>query len=41
LAQLRQIPVGSDYVFLFKASRGMKLEKINVEFFNILEQRNK
>jgi UDP-N-acetylmuramoyl-tripeptide--D-alanyl-D-alanine ligase len=41
LAQLRQIPVGSDYVFLFKASRGLKLEKIYVEFFNILEQRNK
>jgi UDP-N-acetylmuramoyl-tripeptide--D-alanyl-D-alanine ligase len=41
LTQLSQIPADSDCVFLFKASRGMKLEKIYAEFFNILEQRNK
>jgi UDP-N-acetylmuramoyl-tripeptide--D-alanyl-D-alanine ligase len=42
LTQLRQIPaVAGDSVFLFKGSRGMKLEKIYTEFYNILEQRNK
>ncbi len=40
-AQLKQIPVDGDCVFLFKASRGMKLEKIFAEFIDILEQRNK
>ncbi|GHT25341.1 UDP-N-acetylmuramoyl-tripeptide--D-alanyl-D-alanine ligase [Endomicrobiia bacterium] len=41
LTQLKQIPAEDDCVFLFKASRGMKLEKICAEFYNILEQRNK
>jgi UDP-N-acetylmuramoyl-tripeptide--D-alanyl-D-alanine ligase len=41
LAQLRRIPADGDCVFLFKASRGMKLEEIYAEFYNILEQRNK
>jgi UDP-N-acetylmuramoyl-tripeptide--D-alanyl-D-alanine ligase len=41
LAHLRQISIDDDCVFLFKASRSMKLEKIYAEFYNILEQRNK
>jgi UDP-N-acetylmuramoyl-tripeptide--D-alanyl-D-alanine ligase len=41
LAQLRRTPVAGDCVFLFKASRGMKLEKIYAEFYNTLEQRDK
>jgi len=41
LAQLRQIHADEDCVFLFKASRNMKLEKIYAEFYNVLEQRNK
>ena len=41
LNELEQTPVDSDSVFLFKASRAMKLEEIYAEFYNILEQRNK
>jgi UDP-N-acetylmuramoyl-tripeptide--D-alanyl-D-alanine ligase len=41
LAQLRQIPADGNCVFLFKASRAMKLEKTYAEFYNILVQRNK
>jgi UDP-N-acetylmuramoyl-tripeptide--D-alanyl-D-alanine ligase len=41
LTQLGQIPTDGDCVFLFKASRGMRLEKIYTGFLNILEQRNK
>jgi UDP-N-acetylmuramoyl-tripeptide--D-alanyl-D-alanine ligase len=41
LSQLSQISADDNCVFLFKASRGMKLEKIYAGFYNILVQRNK
>ncbi|GMO64355.1 MAG: UDP-N-acetylmuramoyl-tripeptide--D-alanyl-D-alanine ligase [Endomicrobiia bacterium] len=40
LKKLRQIPIDHISVFLFKASRGMKLEEIYTKFHNILKQRD-
>ncbi|MDR1400976.1 MAG: UDP-N-acetylmuramoyl-tripeptide--D-alanyl-D-alanine ligase [Endomicrobium sp.] len=38
LKKLSKIPINHDSVFLFKASRGMKLEEICTKFHNILKQ---
>jgi UDP-N-acetylmuramoyl-tripeptide--D-alanyl-D-alanine ligase len=40
LKKLNQIPIDHISVFLFKASRGMKLEEIYTRFHNILKQRD-
>lgn len=40
LKKLNQIPIDHISVFLFKASRGMKLEEIYTRFYNILKQRD-
>jgi UDP-N-acetylmuramoyl-tripeptide--D-alanyl-D-alanine ligase len=39
LKNLEKISVDKDSVFLFKASRGMKLEEIFTKFYNILEKK--
>ncbi|MDR1940843.1 MAG: UDP-N-acetylmuramoyl-tripeptide--D-alanyl-D-alanine ligase [Endomicrobium sp.] len=41
LNYLRNADINRKSVFLFKASRGMKLEKIYAEFYDYLEKRNK
>ncbi|MDR0800482.1 MAG: UDP-N-acetylmuramoyl-tripeptide--D-alanyl-D-alanine ligase [Endomicrobium sp.] len=41
LNELKQIPADGNSVFLFKASRAMKLEEIYAKFYNILKQRSK
>jgi UDP-N-acetylmuramoyl-tripeptide--D-alanyl-D-alanine ligase len=41
LANLKQLPTGNNSVFLFKASRGMKLEDAYAAFYNILEKKRK
>jgi UDP-N-acetylmuramoyl-tripeptide--D-alanyl-D-alanine ligase len=39
LRNLKQLPINRDSVFLFKASRGMKLEDVYAKFYNILEKK--
>jgi UDP-N-acetylmuramoyl-tripeptide--D-alanyl-D-alanine ligase len=39
LRNLEQLPVDNNSVFLFKASRGMRLEDIYAKFYNILEKK--
>jgi UDP-N-acetylmuramoyl-tripeptide--D-alanyl-D-alanine ligase len=39
LRKLEQSPVDNNFVFLFKASRGMKLEETYMKFYDILKKR--
>jgi len=39
LKKLKQVPIDAASVFLFKASRNMKLEEVYTRFYNILKQR--